>query len=562
MRTAAIFIICVFLSATPISNVMSYTIDEIDISKPFPLSLLEYPISENAGNPWLILDVDNIRINSDNTGLVQNEEMVCINPSNTDNAVALWRDFRLGYRRVGVGYTFDAGQTWNDTLLVVPPLPRQSDPVLAVADNGDFFACTLGLPWDDSFSGVFVQKSTDGGISWGNPVTVVDSNLDYFEDKQWMTIDHTSGSTNGNIYIPWARFDADLSQNQIVLSYSHDGGVTYSGPVAISEGRSIQWPTVTTGMNGEVIVAWYSSFPFGIYTDVSYDQGMTWGTDSLAATISTGSTLIDGGILVFPFPALASDVSLVSPYLGNIYMVFMDDNTDMDIYFTRSENTAVSWTSPVRINDDPVHNGADQFHPWISVDEIGNIHVIFYDRRLDNNNLLFDLYYTRSEDGGDTWSANERITGVSSDPSQAATAGLIGEYIGLSAWQDAVQMVWTDTRDGDQDVYSGRMNLTGTIEVKTPVPDILRLGSPYPNPFNSSVNLVFYASSEDYIELDVVDLLGRKIAGIYKGSSRIGGNRFTWNGLDSRGNEVKSGVYFVRLGGQGKVETRKAILLR
>ncbi|UCC78709.1 MAG: T9SS type A sorting domain-containing protein [Candidatus Zixiibacteriota bacterium] len=563
MRVVIIFMITILISNLKPSPAFGFTIDEIDISKPFPLSLLEYPVFDSPDDPWIILDVDNIRVNSDNSGQLQNEEMVCINPTNTANAVALWRDFRLGYRRVGVGYTLDAGQTWHDTLLVVPPHPRQSDPVLAVDDDGNYFACTLCLQWGSGPSGIYVQKSTDSGVTWGNPVAVVDSNPDFFEDKQWITIDRTFGSTNGNIYIPWARFDADFSQNQVVLSYSHDGGASYGGPVAVSDGRYIQWPTVTTGMSGEVIVAWYSGFPLGIYTDVSYDQGITFGTDSLVVPINTGSIEINGNILVFPFPALASDVKLTSPYLGNIYMVFMDFNVaDMDIFFARSENTAGSWTTPIRINDDPLFNGADQFHPWITVDEAGIIHVIFYDRRLDNNNWLFDVFYTRSEDGGDTWTANERITDVSSDPSQAATAGLIGEYIGLSAWQGEVQMVWTDTRNGNQDVYAGRLRTTAIEGETASIPKNLRLGSPYPNPFNNSVNLLFYASAESYVELDVVDLLGRKIADIFKGKCRIGENRFSWNGVDLNGNDVSSGVYFVRLNARDKIETRKAVLLR
>jgi len=394
-------------------------------------------------------------------------------------------------------------------------------------------------------------------------VAVVDSNPNFFEDKQWITIDRTFGQTNGNIYIPWARFDADFSQNQIVLSYSHDNGQSYGGPVIVSDGRSVQWPTIAVGMGGEVLVAWYSGYPLGIYTDISYDAGMTFGTDNLVVPVNTGSTQINGGILVFPYPALASDVNLASPYLGNIYMVFMDQNiNDMDIYFIKSDNGGGSWTAPVRINDDPEFNGADQFHPWISVDETGTIHAIFYDRRLDSNNLLFDLYYTKSEDGGAAWSANERITTVSSDPNQAVTAGLIGEYIGLSAWGGEAQMVWTDTRNGNQDVFSARLSVTGVNGEEVAVPERMRLGSPYPNPFNSSMAVTFFSSDESYVELEVVDILGRKTAELYAGFSQIGANQFIWNGIDIGGNDVSSGVYFVRLSGQGKVETRKAVLLR
>lgn len=532
-------------------------------SMPFPLSLIEYPAEGGPVDPWAILDVDNIQINSDGTGQVQNEEMVCVNPTNTANAVALWRDFREGYRRIGFGYTFDGGQSWVDTLLVVPPHPRQSDPVLTVDDEGNFFACSLCLPWDGSFSGIYVQKSTDGGMSWSDPVVVVDSNFAYFEDKQWITVDRTATESNGNIYIPWARFDADLSRNRVSLCYSHDHGQTYGEPVVVSEGRAIQWPTVTVGPSGVVYVAWYSGWPAGIYMDVSYDYGETFGTDQFVDDIATGSTDINGGILVFPFPALASDINPESPFLGNLYLVHMDRNgSDMDIFLLRSEDGGQTWSDRIRINDDPEFNGADQFHPWISVDDSGVIHVIFYDRRLDHQNMLFDLYYTKSEDGGDTWSANERITTVSSDPRQARLAGLIGEYIGLSAWQGEVQMVWTDVRNGNQDVFSGRMTPTSVGDMNAEIPSGISLKNPYPNPFNSDVSITFYASSEKNVRLDLFDILGRRIATLFDGEPRPGLNRLSWNGRNEDGSQAASGVYFVKLISDSEIRTKKAILLR
>jgi hypothetical protein len=434
--------------------------EDIDYSKPFPLEALEYPISDAPYVPPVILDVDNIQINSDYTTQVQNEESVCINPTNTANAVAIWRDFRLGYRQVGFGYTFDNGQTWDDALLVVPIRPWVSDPVLTVDDDGNYFACTLGYEGTfDEPSGIYVQKSTDSGMTWSEPVIAIDSVEGVFEDKEWITLDRTAGPTNGNIYISWTRF----FYTQVLLVASYDGGQSFSDPVVVSDDEGVQWSVPTVGLSGELFVAWFQYYPTqGILMDVSFDQGMTFGDDEVITETYATSGLINGGITVFPFPALASDVYPLSPFAGNLYLAFMDENvTDMDIFFMRSEDNGVTWSEALRINDDAVHNGADQFHPWISVDDGGVIHAVFYDRRLDENNWLFDLYYTKSENGGETWSPNERITTVSSNPGDARLAGLIGEYIGLSAWGGGVQMVWTDTRNGNQDVFSARLSSTG-----------------------------------------------------------------------------------------------------
>jgi hypothetical protein len=196
------------------------------------------------------------------------------------------------------------------------------------------------------------------------------------------------------------------------------------------------------------------------------------------------------------------------------------------------------------------------------VDEGGVIHAIFYDRRLDPQNMLFDLFYTRSDDAGETWRPNERITTVSSDPRDARLAGLIGEYIGLDAWQGEVQMVWTDVRNGNQDVFSGRMSPTGIEDDIVSVPNRLRLHTPYPNPFNASVGVSFQSVEEASVKLDIVDILGRKTAILFDGICRTGVNRFVWDGTDMAGGEVASGTYFVRMSGPDGVQVEKAVLLR
>jgi uncharacterized repeat protein (TIGR01451 family) len=73
----------------------------------------------------------------------------------------------------------------------------------------------------------------------------------------------------------------------------------------------------------------------------------------------------------------------VSPVNGNLYIAWADYRFgDSDIYFTRSTNGGSTWSLPVRLNDDPAGNGMDQFQPQISVAPDGRVAVMWFDRRL------------------------------------------------------------------------------------------------------------------------------------------------------------------------------------
>ena len=53
---------------------------------------------------------------------------------------------------------------------------------------------------------------------------------------------------------------------------------------------------------------------------------------------------------------------VVSPTNGNLYIAWADyRHGDSDIFFTSSTNGGTSWSTPVRLNDDPLSNGIDQF---------------------------------------------------------------------------------------------------------------------------------------------------------------------------------------------------------
>jgi hypothetical protein len=464
MRTSALLLLVVVIFHPSSLTGAPYQFD-LSVDHPFPLVLLDQEAIPAEHTPWNDPwgDYPNIRINQDETTQLQNEEQVAVNPTNPNNLVAVWRDFRLGYRRVGVGYSFDGGMSWTEDLFEDYHYPRHSDPGVTVDLNGNFYAVILSYENGVDFNGLFVYKSTDGGVTWGDPVTVIDSVLGYFEDKELMACDRSDGPYSGNLYVCWTRFGYDT---EILCCRSTDGGESFVGPSQVSDYGGVQWPVPMVGTNSEVYIAWVNYWPTSILFDVSYDGGQTFGTDQVLTDCTFYPGDIKGGIWVFPFPALEADIT-GGPHDGRLYCAYMDDSpgfTDTDIYFRYSTDGGATWTARQRINDDDLNNGCDQFHPWTHVDQNGVITVTWLDRRLDPQNYKFDCYITQSYDGGATFTPNIRISTVSSDPREAR-AGLLGEYIGLATHNGRVNPVWTDTRNGHQDAYTARIFTYPDVEV-------------------------------------------------------------------------------------------------
>ncbi|MBC8366870.1 T9SS type A sorting domain-containing protein [bacterium] len=497
-------------------------------------------------------DWDNWRINSDSSGELQNEQQVAVNPTNPDNLVAVWRDFRLGYRRVGVGYTFDGGLNWTDTLLPDYHYTRHSDPGITYDSQGNFYTVILSYEDTNSPNGLFVTKSGDGGISWGPHVTAVDGVPGVFEDKELIACDRTGGLYDGNVYVSWARFYS----TQIYNVRSTDGAQSFQTPIRISDSGGVQWPVPVVGADGTLVVAWVYTYGPAIRLDRSFDGGASFGSDIQLTSLYTGSTSLNGGITSYSFPAMDCDIT-DGPYDGRFYVAYMDrQGNDYDIYFRYSDNNAATWSSPLRINDDAVNNGRDQFHPWLTVSPDGAISVVFYDRRNDPSNYLMDLYFTQSLDGGATWSENRRVTTVSSDPNAGLRAGLIGEYIGLAASSaNRVHPVWTDTREGNQDTYTSIIgNSTGLADAWS---GNLSLTGIYPNPFRESTQINYSAASGASVSVRIYDVKGRLVREL----SGHGGT-LAWDGRDGSGNRLGNGVYLIQLHSGGEVHGGRTLLLR
>jgi hypothetical protein len=84
----------------------------------------------------------------------------------------------------------------------------------------------------------------------------------------------------------------------------------------------------------------------------------------------------------------------------------------------------------------------------------------------------------------------------------------------------------------------------------------------YPNPFNPTVSIVVDMDHDENVTVKLFDVEGRLVTTLWKGSLPKGANLLRWDGMDSRGQPVASGVYLVKAQTAGASSTIKAVLVR
>ena len=535
----------------------------------------------------------NIRLNNDNTGQLQNEQQIVVNPTNSMYLASIWRDFRLGYRQIGYGYSTDGGRTWtNPGLFVDPHYANDSDPALTVSAGGTFYAMLLAYTGDTGQpDGFLLYRSTNSGASWVERGFAINGVQGVFEDKELIACDRTHSIFRGRIYCVWDRFN----ETNIYCVSSSDEGATWTSARRVSNVSSNQFPCPAVGPDGTMYAAWtnYSGY---LRIDKSTDGGLNFGTDVNITSIHDPAPTLNGGINAYSCPTLDVDIT-GGTYNGRIYCVYMDrvSGNDYDIYIRHSTDRGANWSTARRINDDTINNGRDQFHPWMTVDNRGILTAVWLDRRQDPQNLKWHCYLSQSSDGGMTWSPNQQISTVPSDPGDTFSsnipalddaadreakmargpvlekeggeegeipgeddrewtphpdqdqtrAGVIGEYIGIASYDGFATPVWTDTRNGNQDTYAGYNETASAVDdalAKTTDGTLVIA----PNPANGPMGMAYRVASDGWVDLQVFDVSGRAIRTLVGRNLRSGEHHFIWDGTDQEGRPVAAGTYYVR----------------
>ncbi len=414
-------------------------------------------------------------------GETSSEPAIAVNPNNPNQVV--------GAAGRWAAYSTDSGRTFTPILPAGENGRAGGDVSLAFDDKGNLFLSFLSIQKNGSASywghgpganGIYIRRSGDGGKTWDKePVAVMawkgDEQVIRLEDMPRIWIDTQPGSPNkGNLYIAWIEWQ--IEQSIVLFSRSTDVGKTWSKPARISTRAG--WPRDDNGAvvgilgtvapDGTQYVIWNEGL--NVTMTSSKDGGKTFEPSRPIFDVGPPYFGGAGGIPGVPramgFPQVGIDAKT-----GALYVTWSDfRNGDVDVFIAKSTDHGRTWTHPMRVNDDTIHNGADQFLQWMAVDpKDGSVNVQFYDRRDDPANRKTTVTLARSTDGAKTFRNY-----AWSDAPFGGDNLFLGDYEWMTAYAGRVYGIWAEgAPEGYQVTAAGR----GATPARPRTPTIIKVGT-------------------------------------------------------------------------------------
>ncbi|MFH1937787.1 MAG: exo-alpha-sialidase [Bacteroidota bacterium] len=390
-----------------------------------------------------------------------------------DTVHVVWEDNRNGQFEVYYKRSIDGGVSWGSDLQLTNSLNPSQKPTIAVSGLV-VHVFWYYHQWTGNFE-IYYKRSADGGQTWGSDTQLTNAN-----GNSWEVSAAASGST---VHVVWEDSRDSLFLNtEIYYKRSIDGGLTWDDEVQLSDDPYYSGFPSIAASGSFVHVVWDDNRigSGSIYYKRSTDEGLSWG-EEICLTNGSGDSWM---------PCVAASAT-------GVHVAWCDWNDGLqgEIYYRHSTDNGITWEAIKRLTN----SFGDSLFPSISASG-DNVHVVWFDDRL----TTVDVFYNHSTDCGDCWNTEDLCL---------TNGDSYSTYPSIVAAGSAVHVVWTDFRDGNDEIYYKR-NPTGNLAVGAE--EILADNSRqsftiYPNPASSGIHIRFNDNPTEKSFLTIRNILGETL---------------------------------------------------
>lgn len=353
------------------------------------------------------------------------EPYVHVNPADTDNVVAVWQQDRWsdgGSRGLLSAVSDDGGKTWET---VTPPefslcsggdFERATDPWVSFGPSGNAYFMSLSIDVDPAIFGghnaMLVSKSTDGGHTWHQPVTLIEEdNPLALNDKNSLTADPTNANL---VYAIWDRLELfqitppQLAALGAAMRFEHDR--------VVMTGRMLQQMRMAAA--DATALAAVPQFKGPTYFTRSTDGGETWELPHIIYDPGPDNQTINNIIEVTPSGRLiAFFTEILNTNQGPVVNIALKRSQDQGFTFSplgrpiRAQriftNAILNPTGVVTPNEQlEVRDGGILFDTAVDPNN-GTLYLVWQDNRF---NGVDQIAFSQSTDQGRHWSKPIKIS--------------------------------------------------------------------------------------------------------------------------------------------------------
>jgi len=472
------------------------------------------------------------------------EPFLAVSPLNSQNIAVAWMCYSATAKVIAIRTraSSDAGATWS-TPVDLPHAQTgwgSADVSMAWRKDGILFLCYIDYHNNsDTFGGVFVVHSSDGGVTWSTPVEAInaDENSYISLDRPWVAIDNSTASTSGNLYIPTKPAPWHIPPSHTFFTRSIDSGETWSKETVLDStpfsALDVKAPMGSPAVSSDGTL--YVAYPCydlsqkvhaGFVLATSTDGGVSFTRNFILQPSPNRDTLSKGGFRLVADPTKADHLALF----------WLDSrNGDNDIYSSTTFNGGASWSDTMRVNDDEIGNGILQDMLWPTFSADGKLAVVWRDRRNGKDTgyaSATDTYYAFSTDGGLTFSKNFRMSD-STAPYETILDSPGNDFMSAALVNDTLFAAWADTRTSTTQIPQleiyfakaaiGQSSWVHMSDISKPNTNL----SIHPNPSKNNSNATFTLDRPSHCMLSLYDQRGAMVRSLLDDEESAGDHSFS-----------------------------------